>query len=63
MGIGGYLLGKLLSPRQMGLCPNQGPVDLAGPTWPAQSLGQTESYNTLKAIFETHGINTLSHEE
>jgi len=26
------LLGKLSSPRQMGLYPNQGPVDIAGPT-------------------------------
>jgi hypothetical protein len=32
MGIGGYLLGKLSSPRQMGIYLNQGPVDLAGPT-------------------------------
>jgi len=32
MGIRGYLLGKLSSPRQMGLYPNQGPVDIAGPT-------------------------------
>jgi len=32
MGIGGYLLEKLSSLRQMGLYPNQGPVDIAGPT-------------------------------
>jgi len=32
MGIGGYLLGKLSSPRQMGLYSNQSPVDLVGPT-------------------------------
>jgi len=26
------LLGKLSSPKQMGLYPNQGPIDIAGPT-------------------------------
>jgi hypothetical protein len=29
-----HVLGKLSSLRQMGLYPNQGPVDLAGPTLP-----------------------------